>query len=230
MYFEEDTQEWVQVTKPDNLDYNVAEKTTLTFPSPHGYIVGDFLTEDVSGAVGVVYNLIDVNVIEVARYNEIQFPETGTVDNGSSSPQPYSSAVIEHGIDNLVLQELTNRTGWLKNETQRLTNRDTVIENRIEDVRTWLTVSSNTLVALDKKYLVDTSGNNVVLTLPPSSPIGRHITFCHYNGDLNVRYFEIAGGGNMIMSQTANVRIDLTGVPFRAVFLGGVIGWQIIGD
>lgn len=229
MTFEEN-QEWVnEVTKPDNLDYNVAEKTTLTFSSPHGYIVGDFLTEDVTGAYGVVYNLIDVYTIEVARYNEIQFPETGTVNNGSSSPQGYNQAVIEHGINNQVLQDLVDRSGWLKTETERLTNRDITIENKIDNNETWLFVSNNFTATIDKKYLVDISGGNVVATLPNISLPGRFITFVIEKGDLNLTSFSVRGGENNIEGSSDVMKVDLF-YPFRAIYVGGSTGWKIVGD
>jgi len=229
MYFDENN-EWVdQITKPQNSDYNVAEKTTLTFPIPHGFIVGDFLTET-GGATGVVYNLIDTLNIEVARYNEIQFPATGTVDNGSASPQSYTESIIEHGIDNLVLQELVDRTNWLKNEAQRLTNRDVVIENRVDDLRQWLTVSTNQTLFIDRKYLVDITAGNVVLTLPGSPLPGRFLTVSHYAGDLSVNSLKIAGGQNNIESSTDQVSIDIPNQPFRCIFVGGSVGWKILGD
>lgn len=115
--------EWIDVTLPVNTDFNVAEKTTLTFIENHGFMVGDFLTEQISGATGIVYEVLSNLEVNVARQDSVEFPESGVVKNTIEESVPgstYVSRTISHGINNLVIQELVNRTYYNKNRFDNL--------------------------------------------------------------------------------------------------------------
>ena len=109
--FNENNQ-WVPVVKPENVDYNIAEKTTVNFSALHSFIPGDYLTEATSGASGVVYESVTNMILNMARDSSTVFPATGSLGNGVATVA-YSSISSTHGITNEVTQDLVDRTKWL---------------------------------------------------------------------------------------------------------------------
>ena len=103
---------WIDVTKPFNTDYHIAEKTNILFSSDHPFFVGDYLTETSSGATGILYELVSLTEINVARDSSTLFPATGELSNGTETFS-YNSSSVTHGIDNDVSQRLVDRTKWL---------------------------------------------------------------------------------------------------------------------
>lgn len=103
---------WVDVTKPFNTDYHIAEKTNILFSSNHPFLAGDYLTETSSGATGILYELVSLTEINVARDSSTLFPATGELSNGTETFS-YNSNSVTHGIDNDVSQRLVDRTKWL---------------------------------------------------------------------------------------------------------------------
>ena len=109
--FNENNQ-WVPVVKPENVDYNIAEKTTVNFSAVHSFLAGDYLTEISSGASGVVYESVTNMILNMARDSSTVFPATGSLGNGVATVA-YSSISSTHGITNEVTQDLVDRTKWL---------------------------------------------------------------------------------------------------------------------
>ncbi len=103
---------WIDVTKPFNTDYHIAEKTNILFTTNHPFLVGNYLTETSSGATGILYELVSLTEINVARDSSTLFPATGELSNGTETFS-YNSSSVTHGIDNDVSQRLVDRTKWL---------------------------------------------------------------------------------------------------------------------
>lgn len=112
---------WVDVTKPFNTDYHIAEKTNIIFSGSHPFIVGDYITETSSGATGILYENISTSQINIARDSSTLFPSSGQLINGTETFS-YISSSVTHGIDNDVTQRLVDRTKWLNdNKTNKTT-------------------------------------------------------------------------------------------------------------
>lgn len=104
--------QWVYVTKPENTDYNIAEKTTIYFNNEHPFIVGDYLLNSDDNSGGVVYEVLDNLSLNLARDTSTVFSVSGNLGNGTSTVS-YYNASSTHGINNDVVQRLVDRTKWL---------------------------------------------------------------------------------------------------------------------
>lgn len=104
--------QWVYVTKPENTDYNIAEKTTIYFNNEHSFVVGDYLLNSDNNSGGVVYEVLDDLSLNLARDTSTVFSVSGNLGNGTSTVS-YYNASSTHGINNDVVQRLVDRTKWL---------------------------------------------------------------------------------------------------------------------
>lgn len=104
--------QWVYVTKPENTDYNIAEKTTIYFNNEHSFIVGDYLLNPDDSSGGVVYEVLNNLSLNLARDTSTVFSVSGDLGNGTSTLS-YYNASSTHGINNNVVQRLVDRTKWL---------------------------------------------------------------------------------------------------------------------
>ena len=109
--FTENSQ-WVSVTKPDNIDYNIAEKSTVFFSAAHSFIAGDYLTNPANNSAGIVYEVLSGTSLNIARDTSTVFAASGNFGNGVATVA-YSSITTTHGINNDVSQRLVDRTKWL---------------------------------------------------------------------------------------------------------------------
>ncbi len=214
-----ETIQWVGVIKPVNTDFNVAEKTTLTFLKPHGFIVGDYITEIIGGAAkGIVYEVPDTLTVNVAKQDENAFPETGEVTNGAITIT-YVSRTISHGINNQVIQDLVDRTAYNKkriddlelsvgnidnsinNIDNSINNIDNSINNIISDITIlqdtqtdlkYEIVTTSTVAQSNKHYICNLISENITITLPEDANSGDWVSV-------------FVGGNQLILTKTVSV-------------------------
>jgi hypothetical protein len=78
-----------------------------------------------------------------------------------------------------------------------------------------------------KQYLVDTSSNIVVGTLPSSPSVGDTINFEDASGTWFARPFILNNNGNLIESFNESLTANINSYKFKTIFLGGVYGWRL---
>jgi len=142
-----ETSQWVPVTKPENFDYNIAEKSTVVFNSTIPFVVGDYLINPTNNSGGVVYEKINGTTLNIARDTSTVFPNTGNMGNGTAT-HAYSSVTTTHGISNDVLQRLVDRTKFLE-------------DRRIGNPATLSVSTTNTTSSVSHTHKIDAFSNNV---------------------------------------------------------------------
>jgi hypothetical protein len=87
--------------------------------------------------------------------------------------------------------------------------------------------NSNFNAIATKQYLVDTSLNVVVGTLPPSPSIGDAIDFEDASGTWNSKPFILNNNGNLIESFNESLTANINSYKFKTIFIGGIYGWRL---
>lgn len=228
-----ETNQWVSVIKAENLDYNVAEKTVLTFLDPHGFLVGDFLTETTTDAKGMVYEVPDPKILHLARQGTNQFAYSGVVTNGVTTSS-YASASIEHGINNQMIQDLVDRTLYLKNKNQELSNYlDEKADELSDDIqeledKSRAIVTSSSLTA-DKNRVIFANINgsyDIGISLPNDVQNGDWIKISHGGTSPHNGRVIVYAGGSQIAGHGTSMVID---VLYQIVTLAYNSGsWHVI--
>lgn len=145
-------------------------------------------------------------------------------------------------VDPRIAREIPSRYDWLPlklsepnlgapytTDTYVLTSTDTgergwaPFDNRLQPVL----VNQDFDAVEGRSYLVDTTVNKIITTLPISPVIGNKIYYqdIYYTWDKNS--LEINRNGQMIQGLEENFFCDLKGAYFEITFAGSNVGWRI---
>ena len=92
----------------------------------------------------------------------------------------------------------------------------------------WATMSSNTTVAANDRYFVDTSGGAVTATLPASPQTGDQVSFVDLAGTFDTNNLTIARNSLKIMGQTADMTVSTEDAGIQLVYTGSTYGWKLV--
>ena len=84
-------------------------------------------------------------------------------------------------------------------------------------------MSSNTTVAANDRYFVDTSGG-VATTLPASPQTGDQVSFVDLAGTFDTNNLTIARNSLKIMGQTADMTVSTEDASIQLVYTGSTYG------
>jgi len=90
----------------------------------------------------------------------------------------------------------------------------------------WQGISTNTTLTVNRKYLVDSSGGAITLTLPASPSVGDYV----YLGDANdweTNNITVLPNGNLIEGSASDLLIDIGGILVALLYSGVTGGWQV---
>ena len=92
----------------------------------------------------------------------------------------------------------------------------------------WASMSSNTTVAANDRYFVDTSGGAVTATLPASPQSGDQVSFIDLAGTFDTNNLTIARNSLKIMGQTADMTVSTEDAAIQLVYTGATYGWKLV--
>ena len=91
----------------------------------------------------------------------------------------------------------------------------------------WASASSNTTVAANDRYFVDTSGGAVTMTLPASPQTGDQVSFIDIAGNADTNNITINRNGKKIQALSENMTIDKDHAGICLVYTGTTYGWVL---
>ena len=94
----------------------------------------------------------------------------------------------------------------------------------------WSLINSNTNAVKTNGYLVDASGNNVTLTLPPTPSEGDLVGICDVYNKATTNTITVARNGKNIEGAAEDLVIDSDGSGFTLVYTDVTRGWEIVSE
>jgi hypothetical protein len=94
----------------------------------------------------------------------------------------------------------------------------------------WQTVSTNSAIASNDRYFVDTSGGSRTITLPGAPQTGDQISIIDLAGTFDTNNCIIARNGLKIMGLTENLTLDVEDTGITLVYTGATYGWKLANN
>ena len=91
----------------------------------------------------------------------------------------------------------------------------------------WASASSNTTVAANDRYFVDTSGGAVTMTLPASPQTGDQVSFIDLSGTFDTNNLTIGRNSLKIMGLSEDLVISTENAGIQLVYTGSTNGWKL---
>lgn len=92
----------------------------------------------------------------------------------------------------------------------------------------WLEVASNTTVTPYNKYMANTVGGSITLTLPADPSLGDTIHVLDGTGSFDTSNVLVLRNGNKIMGQTEDLYLDIENSYTQLVYFNSAYGWRVI--
>ena len=91
----------------------------------------------------------------------------------------------------------------------------------------WASASSNTTVAANDRYFVDTSGGAVTMTLPASPQTGDQVSFVDLAGTFDTNNLTIGRNSLKIMGLSEDMVVSTENAGIQLVYTGSTHGWKL---